>query len=84
MIDQIHGYYTYSNCCGYGVILSDSGDEAKLVMNNEDYDVTDWLNIEHIFDEDENEFIPVIDPDGFNIPLNLVVKTSKFSPEILK
>jgi len=74
MIEKIHGYYTKSNCCGYGVILSDCGTQAKLVMNVEDCDVTDWLDIEHIFDEDENEFVPVIDPNGFNVPLNLVMR----------
>ena len=74
MIEKIHGYYTYSNGCGYGVILSDCGTQAKLVMNVEDCDVTDWLDIEYIFDEDENEFVPVIDPDGFDVPLNLVMR----------
>jgi hypothetical protein len=73
MIEKIHGYYTYSNSCGYGVILSDCGEAAKLVMNNEDCDVTDWLDIEYVMDEDEGEFVPVIDPTGYNIPLNLVM-----------
>jgi hypothetical protein len=74
MIEKIHGYYTSSNSCGYGVILSDCGEAAKLVMNNEDCDVTDWLDIEYVMDEDEGEFVPVIDPDGFNVPLNLVMR----------
>jgi hypothetical protein len=74
MIEKIHGYYTISNTEGYGVILSDCGEAAKLVMNNEDCDVTDWLDIEHVFDEDENEFVPVIDPTGYNISLNLVMR----------
>jgi hypothetical protein len=74
MIDKIHGYYTISNNGGYGVILSDCGEEAKLVMNNEDCDVTDWLAIEYIFDENEGEFIPIIDPGGYNISLNLVIR----------
>ena len=73
MIEKIHGYYTFSNSCGYGVILSDCGEAAKLVMNNEDCDVTDWLDIEYVMDEDEGEFVPVIDPTGYNIPLNLVM-----------
>ena len=74
MIEKIHGYYTRSNTTGYGVILSDCGEAAKLVMNNEDCDVTDWLDIEYVMDEDEGEFVPVIDPDGFNVPLNLVMR----------
>ena len=76
MKEKIHGYYTISNNGGYGVILSDCGESAKLVMNNEDCDVTDWLDIEHIFDVDDGEFVPVIDPDGFNVPLNLVMKAN--------
>ena len=76
MIDKIDGYYTYSNCGGYGVILSDCGEQAKLVMNNEDYDVTDWLDIDYVLDEDTNEFEPVIDPEGFNVPLNLVIRAN--------
>lgn len=77
MIEKIHGYYTQSNSCSYGVILSDCGEAAKLVMNNEDCDVTDWLDIEYVFDEDEKEFIPVIDPTGYNISLNLVMRAQK-------
>jgi hypothetical protein len=75
MVNQtIHGYYVYSNCCGYGVILSDCGEQAKLVMNVETNEMTDWLDIEFILDTDENEFTPVIDPNGFNVPLNLVMR----------
>ena len=74
--ENIHGYYTKSNCCGYGVILSDCGEQAKLVMNNEDCDVTDWLDIDYVLDEDTNEFEPVIDPEGFNVPLNLVIRAN--------
>jgi len=72
--EKIHGYYTYSNCCGYGIILSDCGEQAKLVMDVEGSDVTDWIDIEFVFDEDEDEFVPVIYPDGFNVPLNLVMR----------
>jgi hypothetical protein len=72
--EKIHGYYTYSNCCGYGVILSDCGEAAKLVMDSDGQNVTDWLDIEYVFDEDENDFVPTIDPNGFNVPLNLVMR----------
>jgi hypothetical protein len=77
--EKIHGYYTYSNSCGYGVILSDCGEAAKLVdfdTNGDIYAITDWLDIEHVFDEDENEYLPVIDPDGFDVPLNLVMRVN--------
>ena len=75
--EKIHGYYTYSNSCGYGVILSDCGEAAKLVefdTSGDIYAITDWLDIEYVMDEDEGEFVPVIDPDGFNVPLNLVMR----------
>ena len=74
--EKIHGYYTYSNCCGYGVILSDCGTQAKLVMNNEDCYVKDWLDIDYVLDEDTNEFEPIIDPEGFNVSLNLVIRAN--------
>lgn len=74
--EKIHGYYTYSNSCGYGVILSDCGEAAKLAsMDGEEiYAITDWLDIEYVFGEDDDEYLPVIDPDGFNVPLNLVMR----------
>ena len=50
MTPKIHGYYQWSNCCGYGVILSDCGEQAKLVMNSEDCDVTDWLDIDYVLE----------------------------------
>ena len=74
MSEKIHGYYTYSNCCSYGVVLSDCGEAAKLVMDSGGQNVTDWLDVEYVFDEEEGEFVPVIDPSGFNVPLNLVVR----------
>jgi len=33
MIEKIHGYYTYSNGCGYGVILSDCGTSNEGIEN---------------------------------------------------
>lgn len=69
---KIHGYYQWSNTCGYGVIISDSGDEAKLVLD--DQSTTDWLEIEYIFNEDTAEFDPIIDHTGYNVPLNEVMR----------
>lgn len=71
---KIHGYYQWSNCCGYGIHLSDDGEQAKLIMNNEDYTVTEWLDIEYQFDKETNEWSPVIDPTHYNVPLNLVIR----------
>jgi len=71
---KIHGYYQWSNACGYGVILSDCGDYAKLIFDNENQSTNNWFEIEYIFNEDTNEFDPIIDPNGYNVPLNLVMR----------
>jgi hypothetical protein len=71
---KIHGYYQWSNACGYGVILSDCGDSAKLVLDVEKQSTTDWLEIEYVFNEDTAEFDPIIDPSRYNVPLNLVMR----------
>lgn len=79
--EKIHGYYTLSNAISYGVILSDCGDSAKLVLMKDEPETTDWLPIEFIPDEegeaDEDgfpEMKAVIDPEGFNVPLNHVMR----------
>jgi hypothetical protein len=74
MIPKIHGYYQWSNACGYGVHLSDDGEQAKLIMNDEDCTTTEWLDVEFILDEEINEWVPVIDPTHYNVPLNLVMR----------
>jgi len=79
--EKIHGYYTVSNSMGYGVILSDCGDSAKLVITKDEPETTDWLEIEWVVNEDgelDDEGFPglepVIDPEGYNVPLNLVMR----------
>jgi hypothetical protein len=74
-IPEIHGYYQWSNACGYGIHLSDDSEQAKLIMNDKDCTVTDWLDVVWCEDEDE-EYEPVIDPNGYNIPLNLVMRAN--------
>lgn len=74
MIPKIHGYYQWSNNCGYGVHLSDDGEQAKLIMNDEDCFVTEWLDIVFCSSENTDELIPVIDPDHYNVPLNEVLR----------
>lgn len=77
MIPKIHGYYTKSNTTSYGVHISDCATQAKLIMNNEDCTVTDWLDIEWIMsDDDDGEYEPVIDPNGYNVSLNLVIRNT--------
>ena len=79
--EKIHGYYTLSNAISYGVILSDCGDSAKLVLLKEEPETTDWLPIEWVVNEDEEVddegfpvLEPIIDPEGFDVPLNLVMR----------
>ena len=78
--EKIDGYYTVSNSISYGVILSDCGDSAKLVLMKEKPETTDWLPIDWVTDEDnlDEDGFPeteaVIDPDGFNVPLSLVMR----------
>jgi hypothetical protein len=75
MTPEIHGYYVKSNSCSYGIHLSDDGEQAKLIMNNEDCTTTDWLDIIWCSIEDE-EWEPIIDPDGYDVPLNHVVRAN--------
>lgn len=68
-----HGFYTWSNTCGYEVELCPSGEAARLRIERK---VTEWLEIEYVEDED-GEFINVIDPNGYNVPLNLVMRVNR-------
>ena len=74
MIPKIHGYYQWSNCCGYGIHLSDDGTQAKLIMNDEDCYTTEWLDIAWVLSG--GEWLAVIDPDHYNVPLNEVMRVS--------
>jgi hypothetical protein len=73
-----HGSYTVSNLGGYEVMINDSGDAAKVrdAYGSEEPKISDWLEIEYIEDE-EGEFSPVIDPEGYNIPLNMVMRINE-------
>jgi hypothetical protein len=62
-----HGYYTVSNSHGYEIMLSDDGDMAKVKDGDM---ISDWLEIEYIDEES------VIDPEGYHIPMNLVMRKS--------
>lgn len=73
-----NGSYFWSNNSGYEVMLSPDGEYAKLKVSGSDKPPTDWLGIEFVVDEENPEYsggmIPVIDPDGYNIPLNEVMR----------
>lgn len=71
-----HGYVTISNLGGYEIMLSNCGSAARVKdcfsidVNN----VSDWLEIESVFNEDTEEYDLVIDPNGYNINLNNVMR----------
>lgn len=71
-----HGSYTISNAGGYEIMLDDSGDAAKVrdAFGSDNPKTSDWLPIEYIFDKETGESEPVIDPNGYNIPLNMVMR----------
>jgi hypothetical protein len=73
-----HGSYTVSNSGGYEIMLSNSGDAAKVrdAYGSDNPKTSDWLEIEYVTDE-EGESNPVIDPNGYNIPLNQVMRINE-------
>lgn len=74
------GYYTISNSGGYLIQLSDCGDYARVKDNygSDNPQISNWLEIEYVTDEDNfNELSPTINPNGYNIPLNLVMKINQ-------
>ncbi len=84
---KAHGYYTISNSGGYEIELSDCGDSARVKDNygSDNPQISDWLEIEYIengypnmMDENKEmgEWIPVIDPNGYDIPLNMVMRAN--------
>jgi hypothetical protein len=70
-----HGSYTLGNAGGYEIMIDDSGDMARVrdAYGSDNPETSDWLEIEYIQDEN-GESEPVIDPNGYNIPLNMVMK----------
>ena len=72
-----HGFYTVSNAGGFEIELSNCGDYARMrdAFGSDDPEVSDWYKIDYIIDEnDTDEVIAVIDPEGYNIPLNEVMR----------
>jgi hypothetical protein len=70
------GFYTISNSGGYEVMLSDDGDSARVrdAFGSDNPKTSNWLEIEYIPDEETLDYEAVIDPKGYNIPLNLVMR----------
>ncbi len=77
------GYYTVSNSGGYEIMISNDGQAAKVrdAFGSDNPKTSDWLEIEYVNNEDGEldddgypESEPVIDPNGYNIPLNQVMR----------
>ena len=68
---KTHGVYTVSNAISYLIELSDCGDSARMIVGDK---ITDWYEIEYVYDEDSDDMVAVIDPSGYNVPLNLVMR----------
>ncbi len=79
-----HGTYTVSNVGGYEIMLNDAGDAAKVrdAFGSDSPKTSDWLEIEYVPDEETGESEPVIDPNGYNIPLNQVMKINEDQDDI--
>ena len=80
---KVHGGYTISNTGGYEVELSNCGDSARVrdAWGSDNPRISDWLEIEYIINEDSEpdeegykESEPIIDPNGYDIPLNMVMR----------
>lgn len=69
---KVHGIYTISNTIGYEIELNNDGDYARV--RDTDGNISDWLEIKYIEYEGFRDFIPVLDPVGYNIPLTMVLK----------
>jgi hypothetical protein len=75
----VHGVYTVSNSGGYEIMLNNSGDAAKVrdAYGSDNPETSDWLEIEYVPEEDTLDFEAVIDPNGYNIPLSLVMRVNR-------
>ena len=73
------GSYTISNHGGYEIMLSDDGEAARVrdAFGSDNPKTSDWLPIEYITSDENGETEPVIDPNGYNIPLNMVMKINR-------
>ena len=72
----IHGLFSISNAGGYEIMISSDTTQAKVrgVQNTDFPWTSDWLDIGLVYDVDEEDWFPIIDPNGYHIPLNLVIR----------
>ena len=71
----VHGTYVVSNAGGFEIELSSDGEAARMrdAFGSDTPEISDWKCIEYVPDF-TGELIPTIDPDGYNIPLGLVMR----------
>jgi len=71
-----HGIYTVSNAGGFEVMLSDCGEAAIIrdCFGSDNPQTSGWLLIEYIESPESGQVEPVIDPEGYNIPLSKVFR----------
>lgn len=74
----VHAIYIMSNLGRFEIMLSECGEIAKVrsTYGSNKPKVSEWLAIAYVYDNDEKEWVPIIDPLGYNIPLNLIVRLS--------
>lgn len=90
---KTHGSYTVSNSGGYLIELSDCGGSARVrdSFGSDNPKTSDWFEIEYIPNEDGDlddegniELVPVINPEGYNIPLNMVMRIEQINHDDVK
>ncbi|MBW3020496.1 hypothetical protein KY334_04310 [Candidatus Woesearchaeota archaeon] len=82
MDDIVDGYYTASNSGGYEILIHEAGDAVKVIdaYGSSWTEISDWLEIEYVRNEETGEDEAWIDPDiaeecgHYNIPFNHVMK----------
>ena len=74
----VHGKYVISNCGGYEIQFSQCNEMARVrdAYGSKNPQTSKWLPIGLVHDADIEDWIPVIDPKGYHIPLDLVIRTS--------
>ncbi len=74
----VHGYYTVSNAGGYEIMIHRCGDAAKVreAFGSDNPKTSDWLPITHQFTVNEKGPGLYIDPNGYNIPMDEVMRVN--------
>ena len=76
----VHGTYTVANAGGFEIQIDEENGLARVrdAYGSDDPKVSDWLDIEIVDDYYDlfnlNNQTYVIDPSGYNIPINKVIR----------